>query len=455
MVRDMTSGSTWKQILMFSIPVFIGNLFQQFYNMVDSIIVGRFVGTEAFAAVGSTGSITYFVLGLVFGACAGFAIPVAQAFGANDEKGVRRCVANIFYIGVAIAVVMTVVTTLLTRPILVVMDTPHELMQEAYDYLFWIFAGLSAQMLYNMLAGIMRALGDSRTPLLFLIISSILNILLDLLLICVFEMGTKGAAVATVISQLVSGLMCIVFMAKRFQILHMTRDDMRFRMTIIIQLVRVGLPMSLLFSTTAFGTVMIQQAVNRLGAEIVAANSAASRVMLLLVTPMDALGAAASTFAGQNRGAGKIERIRKGVWQIYGMLFVYSILGFALGQLASEQMARLFVRDAGPDLLANVKKYLFCVGVFFPALGVVHVLRSTLQGAGFTRAAMFSGVAELVSRALMGWLVVPVFGYTAVCFTQAAAWIASDLVLIPCYTVLIRRLQMRLEEKTVLEECFQ
>ena len=201
MVRDMTTGSSAKKLILFSIPLLIGQVFQQFYNMVDSIVVGQYVGKEAFAAVGSTGSITFFVLGLVFGACSGFAIPVAQDFGAGDVKGVRRCVANIIYIGAAFAAVMTLITAPLTTQILELMGTKPELMDDAYDYLFWIFVGLAAQMMYNLLAGILRSLGDSRTPLVFLILSSLLNVALDILFVRNFGMGVKGASIATVLAR--------------------------------------------------------------------------------------------------------------------------------------------------------------------------------------------------------------------------------------------------------------
>lgn len=304
----MTSGSSAKKILLFSLPLLAGTVFQQFYNMVDSIIVGKCVGKDAFAAVGMTGSITFFVLGLVFGACSGFAIPVAQDFGAGDEIGVRRCVANIIYVGAALAVMMTLATTLLTKQILLWMDTPEELMQDAYDYLFWIFAGLGSLMLYNMLAGILRSLGDSRTPLIYLIVSSLLNIVLDYLLVKTVGMGVKGASIATVIAQMVSGVACLGTIARRFPILHLTREDMRLSIATVRRLLGVGIPMGLQFSITAIGSIILQRSVNNLGTEIIASVSAAGKVQNLIVAPMDAFGVATATFAGQNYGAGKIDR---------------------------------------------------------------------------------------------------------------------------------------------------
>ena len=237
--------------------------------MVDSIIVGKFLGTQPFAAVGMTGSITFFVLGLVFGACSGFAIPVAQDFGAHNEAGVRRCVANIIHIGVIFGLVMTLATTLLTRQILVWMDTPEELMQDAYDYLFWIFLGIGSLMLYNLLAGILRSLGDSTTPLIFLILSSLLNIGLDVLLVWTLNVGVKGAAIATVIAQLISGLGCLVFMIRKFPMLRLTRKDLRPDLPTIRRLSGIGFPMGLQFSITAIGSIILQKSVNALGTTII------------------------------------------------------------------------------------------------------------------------------------------------------------------------------------------
>ena len=272
-MRDMTTGSSIKKILMFSIPLLVGTVFQQLYSMVDSIVVGRFAGTTAFAAVGSTGSITFFVFGLVFGSCSGFAIPVAQEFGAGDERGVRRCVANIVYIGVVFAAVMTVLTTVLTEKILGWMNTQPEMLADAYDYLFWIFLGLAAQMMYNMLAGILRSLGDSRTPLYFLILSCFLNIILDIVL--VIGMGVKGAAIATVLSQLVSGVLCLLYISKKFPILHFEPGEFRPDVRTIRRLLGVGIPMGLQLSITALGAIILQTSVNALGVTAVASVSAA------------------------------------------------------------------------------------------------------------------------------------------------------------------------------------
>lgn len=440
MVRDMTTGNSAKQILKFSLPLLIGTVFQQFYNMVDSIIVGKFLGTQPFAAVGMTGSITFFVLGLVFGACSGFAIPVAQDFGAHDEAGVRRCVANIIHIGVIFGLVMTLVTTLLTRQILVWMDTPEELMQDAYDYLFWIFLGIGSLMLYNLLAGILRSLGDSTTPLIFLILSSLLNIGLDVLLVWTLNVGVKGAAIATVIAQLISGLGCLVFMIRKFPMLRLTREDLRPDLPTIRRLSGIGFPMGLQFSITAIGSIILQKSVNALGTTIIASVSAAAKVQNLVVSPMDAFGVSMATFAGQNYGAGRIDRVRRGVRQVFWMLTAYSLLALGIVYFSGSTIALLFVDASETEILACTQHFLIMNGLFYIPLGVIYVLRNTLQGVGFSKIAMLSGLFELVARSVMGLFVVPKFGFNAVCLAHPTAWIMADLILIVLYSILMKRL---------------
>lgn len=440
MVRDMTTGNSAKQILKFSLPLLIGTVFQQFYNMVDSIIVGKFLGTQPFAAVGMTGSITFFVLGLVFGACSGFAIPVAQDFGAHDEAGVRRCVANIIHIGVIFGLVMTLATTLLTRQILVWMDTPEELMQDAYNYLFWIFLGIGSLMLYNLLAGILRSLGDSTTPLIFLILSSLLNIGLDVLLVWTLNVGVKGAAIATVIAQLISGLGCLVFMIRKFPMLRLTRKDLRPDLPTIRRLSGIGFPMGLQFSITAIGSIILQKSVNALGTTIIASVSAAAKVQNLVVSPMDAFGVSMATFAGQNYGAGKIDRVRRGVRQVFWMLTAYSLLALGIVYFSGSTIALLFVDASETEILACTQHFLIMNGLFYIPLGVIYVLRNTLQGVGFSKIAMLSGLFELVARSVMGLFVVPKFGFNAVCLAHPTAWIMADLILIVLYSILMKRL---------------
>ena len=439
MVNDMTTGNSAKKIFFFSLPLLIGTVFQQIYNLADSAIVGKILGTNPFAAVGLTGSITFFVLGLVFGACSGFAIPVAQDFGAKDEAGVRRCVANIVWIGIVFALILTAITVPLTRNILIWMDVPEELMDYAYDYLVWIFVGIGAQMMYNLLASIIRALGDSKTPLYFLIACSFMNIGLDIFCIKVLKMGVKGAAIATDIAQLISGAACLIYMVKRFPMLRLKRSDMKFHLPTAKRLVGIGLPMGLQFSITAIGSIILQKSVNNLGTEIIAVVSAAGKVQNLIMSPMDAFGVAMATFAGQNYGAGRMDRVRRATKEVTFMLWVYSVFAFCVFFFGSRTIVLIFVDRSETQIIELVHQFATINGIFYPVLSLIYVYRNALQGVGFSKVAMLSGLFELIARAFMGLFIVPKLGFTAVCFAHPAAWFMADLILIPLYINLIKK----------------
>ena len=303
MTKDLTGGSPLKVILFFTLPLVLGNLFQQFYALADTIIVGRFCGVSALASVGSTGSINYLILGFVIGICNGFAIPIAQLFGARDYSDLRRHVANAAWLCIAFSVVLTITTVTLTRPLLVLMQTPEDILDGAVIYIGWIFASIPFIFLYNMVASIMRALGDSKTPLYFLILTSALNIGLDLLFIVPFKMGILGAALATDISQAISGVVSFGFLCRKFEVLHMQKGELAFSKRACIRLMGIGVPMGLQCSITAIGSVIMQWAVNVLGSTAVAAVTAASKTMNLLTVPLESVGTAMATYSGQNLGA--------------------------------------------------------------------------------------------------------------------------------------------------------
>ncbi len=437
MVNDMTTGNSARKIFFFSLPLLIGTVFQQVYNLADSAIVGKILGTNPFAAVGLTGSITFFVLGLVFGSCSGFAIPVAQDFGAKDAAGVKRCVANIVWIGIVFAILMTAITVPLTKQILVWMDVPDELMGYAYDYLVWIFVGIGAQMMYNLLASIIRALGDSKTPLYFLIICSILNIGLDIFCIKSLNMGVKGAAIATGVAQLISGVACLVYMVKKFPMLRLSRADMKLHLPTVKRLIGIGLPMGLQFSITAIGSIILQKAVNNLGTDIIAGVSAASKVQTLVMSPMDAFGVSMATFAGQNYGARRLDRVRRATKEVTLMLWAYSAIAFCIFFFGANYIVLMFVDPSETKIIDLVHQFVTINGVFYPVLSLIYVYRNTLQGVGFSKAAMLAGLFELIARTVMGLFVVPKLGYTAVCFAHPTAWIMADSILIPLYLHLL------------------
>lgn len=444
LIKDMTSGSPAKLILGFAVPMLLGMLFQQFYSMVDTVIVGKFLGVDALAAVGSTGAVNFMINGFVIGLCSGFAIPVSQRFGARDYKDMRRFTANAGWLSLIFAAVMTVSVTLMTKTILVWMRTPENIIQGAYDYIFFIFVGIPATFLYNILAGIIRALGDSKTPVYFLILSSILNIILDLVFIVNLHTGVAGAAYATVISQAVSGILCLLYMKKKFDILKMNRDEARFSGRHIYILCKMGVPMGLQYSITAIGSVVIQTAINTLGSVAVASVTAGQKVSMFFCCPFDALGGTMATYAGQNVGAGKVARIEQGVKSATVIGAVYSVAAFAVLYFFGNVIPLLFVNADEVQVIAQAHQFLIYNSMFYIPLVFVNVWRFTIQGMGFSLFAVLAGVCEMAARALVGFVFVPVFGYIAVCFASPLAWIFADAFLIPAFRHCVRYLKRTL-----------
>ena len=438
MVRDMTEGHPLRRILAFSAPLLLGNLFQQFYSMADSIIVGQYIGVNAFAAVGSTGSINFLILGFVQGACMGFAIPVAQEFGAGDMRAMRRCVANAAYLSVLVAIAVTALTALFTRDILRWMQTPADIFEDAYSYIFIVFAGTGATVLYNLLASVLRALGDSRTPLIYLIIASIINIALDVVLIAVVPLGVAGAAYATVASQLISGLLCLWHIKRKFPILHIEKPERKLDKELCLRLLHAGVPMGLQFSITAIGSIILQSAVNALGSSVVASISASNRVQNILTCPLETMGATMATYCSQNYGANRIERVRQGIRQATIVTAIYSVVGLAIAYFCGRTIAQMFISAEEVALLDSIRQFLTINGIFYFPLAIILVYRNSLQGLGFSNSAMLAGVFELVARSAVAWLLVGTFGFIAVCFANPAAWIAADCLLLPMYAKKIR-----------------
>jgi len=440
MVRDMTEGNPLKLILSFAFPLAVGNIFQQFYNMADTIIVGKFVGVDALAAVGSTGSLNFLILGFVLGVCGGFSIPVSQCFGAGDMKGMRRCVANAIYLGVGITAIFTLITMFFTRQFLVWMQTPADIFEGAYSYISVIFGGMFTMMTYNLLSGFLRALGDSRTPLLFLMISSITNVVLDLVFILLFDAGIAGAAWATVLSQGLSGVLCILFIVKRFPQLHLDKDDQQVDPAVMKRLLQNGIPMALQFSITAVGGVILQTAVNTLGSTVVAAITAGSKVQNLMTGPMDSLGSTSATYCGQNLGAKRIDRLHSGIRKLVLVITIYTCFATAVSMLFGSKIALLFIDGGETQVLEYVRTYLFINSAFFIALSMIFIFRNALQGMGFGFSAMLAGIFELVARTSVAFLLVKPFGFIGACMSNPAAWIAADLLLIPMYFFVMRKL---------------
>lgn len=441
MVKDMTRGRPRDVILLFFAPLVLGNLFQQLYSMADTLIVGRFVGVTALAGVGSTGSLSFLVLGFALGVCSGYSIPIAQYFGASNFPRMRRCVTNALVQGAVIAAVLTTVTVACTRQVLLMMDTPEDIFQDAYTYIFIVFAGIPATMLYNLLSGILRALGDSRTPLFFLVLAAVLNVVLDLALILLFGMGVAGAAWATVIAQGTSGVLCLLYIRKKVPLLHLNREDLKWDGEEQRRLAFMGIPMAMQFSITAIGTIIIQAAVNALGSGVVAAVTAGTKVHNLLMSPLETMGVTMATYCGQNLGAERIDRVRAGIRASIGISFLYCAAACLASVFLGGTFSRLFLtgEEIGP-MVDQAAKFLAVNGIFCPAVGLLLVLRNSIQGLGFGLPAMMAGVFELLARAFVAFCLVGPLGYLAICLANPIAWLAADAFLAFIYFREMRRL---------------
>ncbi len=447
LTKDLTTGSPTKLIIGFSIPMLFGYLFQQLYNLVDTVIVGKFLGVDDLAAIGSTGSINFLIIGFCVGICSGFSIPIAQCFGAKDYRALKKYVANSMWLAIIFSAVITVLTVILCRWILEVMKTPENIIDGAYSYIVIIFAGIPVIFLYNIVAGIIRALGDSKTPVIFLVIASIINIFLDLLFILVFNMRLAGAGLATVIAQGISGVLSLIYMIKKFEIVRLAKDDLKLRFSYIKNLFSMGVPMGLQFSITAIGSVILQTSVNVLGSVAVAAVTAANKVGMFFTCPYDALGATMSTYGGQNTGAGNIKRLDKGLKSSIILGAVYSLFAFIILALFAKYFALIFIDSKEAELLDAVYQYLFINAAFYFTLALVDIIRYLIQGMGFSKLSIFSGVCEMIARSLSGIILVPIFKFTAVCFASPIAWVLADMFLIPAYFYCRNKLKKILDKK--------
>ena len=443
MTRDMTTGSPLRRILAFCAPLLIGNLFQQFYNLADSIIVGRLLGVNAFAAVGSTGALNFLVLGFALGICSGFAIPIAQSFGAGDTQAVRSRTGQLVWLGLIFSLGLTVLTFFTTDDILRITNTPANIYDQAYRYIFIVFMGSGATILYNLASGVLRALGDSRTPLLFLIVAVFINVLLDILFMAGFGMDVEGAAYATVISQAASGLACLMYIKLKVPVLHISKADLKPNLRRMGYIASIGVPMGLQFSITAVGSIILQSAVNTLGASAVAAVSAGSRVHNIVAAPLETAGITMATYCGQNLGAARLSRIRSGIRSITVVSMFYCLLALAVNAFAGSAIARLFLDASETAILSDVHDYLVINGMAYPMLAVIFIFRNSLQGMGFSNSAMFAGLAELIGRSIVAFGFVGRFAFGAVCFANPLAWLFADLILLPLYAVKLRRLDER------------
>ena len=444
---NMTQGSPLKLILRFALPLLMGNLLQQTYNIIDAAIVGRMLGTQALASVGASSSVQFLVLGFCTGTCCGFGVPVAKNFGARDYKKMKDCIFHSAVLGAVIAAILTTACALLCPQILHILSTPEDIYRNAYLYLLIIFLGIPFTILYNLVSGILRAVGDSKTPFVFLAISTVLNIFLDLFCIAVLKWECAGAAIATITAQAMSGTLCVIYIWKKVPLLHLEKENCRFRGRDARHLLLMGVPMGLQFSITAIGSMVMQSANNGLGSVYVSGFTAGMRIKQFIMCPFDAIATAVSVFCGQNMGAGKADRIRKGVREGIGIGVLYGVCAGLILIFARRNLSMIFVGADAAEVLDASAKYLRCMGYFFWVLGILNVARMCTQGLGFSGRAVFSGVTEMFARTIVSIGFVSHFGYTAICFADQTAWVSACFYIVPTCLYCVRKVTRALEKQ--------
>ena len=436
---DMTKGSPFKLIIRFLIPIVLGNVIQQLYNLADSIIVGRYVGADALAAVGATGTIMFLIIGFMNGMTSGFAVVTAQRFGAGDEEGVRRSVCSAIILSAVTTVLLTAVSLIGMRGLLTLMNTPDDVYEMSFIYIFTICAGLIFTALYNLTAALLRAVGNSRIPLLFLAVAAGINVALDLILIMNYNMGVFGAALATILSQGLSGIACMIYIFAKVPVLSPRREDWEHAKEHMKLQFNIGIPMALQFSVTAIGTVIVQSALNTLGSVVMASYTASQKVEQLLTMPFQGMGAAMATYAGQNRGIADYGRIKRGVFDAAIMTVVYGAVIAAILIPTPQYTIPLFVTEDPAAMIEWAKIYFRICPLFYIPLGLIFVYRNALQGMGYSVTTLLGAVIELVSRIIFAIIAVRKESYAGVCYANAIAWLSAGVLLLVCFEVIIRR----------------
>ncbi len=449
---QLTTGSPWRVIALFSLPLLIGNVVQQLYHVVDAIVVGRHLGVNALASVGATGAITFLIIGFAWGLTSGFAIPLATAYGADDEAAVRRSVATGTVLTAIGSLILTIGGPLISRPLLRLLQTPPELIDDAAIFIQIILAGSAGMMFFNYLASIVRGIGDSSTPLYFLTLSCVVNIVLVIAFVAWFGWGIAGAAWATFIAQFVSVFTCVWYIFKKIPALHPRREDFRLDRADVKEHLRLGLPMALQASIISIGTLVVQVALNRLGADAIAAYTAAGRIDSLATTFLASIGLAMSVFVAQNVGARRPDRIRRGVkqgvWLAVGVGAALGVLMIAFGTF----FTRMFVGDGEPQVIELAHQMFVVNGIAYWVLGVLFVLRGALQGLGQALIPTICGIAELIMRVAAAVVLGPIIGFVGVAISNPAAWVGAVFILIPAYLAARKKLDaMPVDPKQVTD----
>ena len=440
-VNDMTVGSPARGILHFVLPLVLGYILQQMYQVIDAAIVGRWIGVGALAAVGASSSINFLVMGFCNGSCAGFAIPVAQAFGGKDYHKMRIYVANAMRIAVAFAAVITLLTCMFCTKILGLVNTPADIFHDAWTFLFLQFLAIPFTMGYNLLSGFIRALGNSKQPFFFLIIASLANIALDVLLILVIGMGVAGAGVATLLSQAFATLLCWLYIRSKMRLLIPTGEERRYDNKRVSILLNNGVPMGLQFSITGIGIIMLQSANNALGTVCVASFTAAMRIKYLFTCVFENIGVAMATYCGQNIGARKLDRVRRGVKDAIAIMLVYFAFTVIIIYPFADEMMMLFVKSGEQEVIDNAAMFMRIANYFYPALGLLTIFRYSIQGLGYSNLSMMSGVMEMIARCGVSLWLVPALAFKGVCLGDPVAWVFADIFLIPAFLWLYHHLK--------------
>lgn len=441
MTKSMTSGNPAKLILIFALPLIVGNIFQQLYSMADTLIVGRTLGVNALAAVGCTGSITFFILGFVMGFSSGLSIITSQRFGAENMEGVKRSFATSLILCAILSSVLSIGSIFYTRPILKLLQTPAEIIDDAYSYLIIVLGGVIASLFFNVLSNMMRALGNSKAPLYFLIFTCVLNIILDYVLILFFDMGVAGAGVATIFSQFVSAIFCVIYIKKKIPAFWIKKEHFRITKKEIFCHLKTALPMAFQMSIIAIGTLVLQFALNGLGPNAVAAYSAAQKIDNIACMPLNSFGAAMATYTAQNYGAQKFDRIRKGVFQCILMSVGTSIFMGFMNFSFGGTLASFFIGAEATEVIAYAQTFLSINGMLYWVLALLFIYRFTLQGLGNSTIPTVAGIMELIMRAIGGLFLVGLFGFTGAALSNPLAWIGACVPLTIAYYVEIKKLE--------------
>ncbi|MDO5155608.1 MAG: MATE family efflux transporter [Eubacteriales bacterium] len=426
-VLNMTEGNPTRLLIIFAIPMMIGNIFQQFYNVVDSVIVGRLVGADALAAIGTTGSISFLFFALCNGIGSGGGIITSQHFGAGDDSQVKSCIANTAYIMLAFPLVVGTVAFFLAKPLLQLLETPEDIMHDALVYLQVMCVGLVFVSVYNYVSSMLRALGDSKSPLYFLIFSCVLNTILDFVFVKYLHLAVFGAAIATLISQFVSGVLSLAYAIRYNSYFKLEKKDLKFDMNLVKSIVRIGIPLSLQFSLIAISCMALQRVVNSFGAVAVAAFTATSRIEQVIHQPYQTLSAALSTYTGQNYGAKKNDRLTLGYRKGMKLMAIFTVMMLPIMQVFGKQITAIFVKDA--EVIAMGAKALQITSWFYIFLGIIYIVRAVLNGVGDAFFALLNGIVEVVGRFTVpiALTTIPMIGLWGIWWSVGVVWFVSAL----------------------------